>query len=121
MSFYLLTKEILIHNRNFFLLIRIFCAQKTHPNFRKFAMLAPRSTKNLPIWPTSRVRGNYAVSWLVLLLVTLALALALALALSLALDLAVALALALQAETSKKPTAVDTAPRHRVRKTLSAD
>ena len=26
----------------------------------------------------------------------------------------------LQAETSKKPTAVDTAPRHRVRKTLSA-
>ena len=31
-----------------------------------------------------------------------------------------AFALLIQAETSKKPTAVDTEPRHRVRKTLSA-
>ena len=41
--------------------------QKTHQIFRKFAVLAPRSTKNYSNRPVSRVTKNYSVSCLVLL------------------------------------------------------
>ena len=44
-----------------------FCQKKLHHNFRKFAMLAPRSTKNYSNRPVSRVTKNYSVSCLVLL------------------------------------------------------